>query len=1319
MRKHVWIGVCAVVGTVYVACAAETFVFTKATAYPVAAGQKAVQEGPVSNLCWGAASASLDIKGDVTFRGGFFTGEKQSRQKGYPTTLIVRAGAVARIAQTPILTPGVDFRQTQPGTVRLAAQGNQYRDWYVQHGTLVCEGANVLNPDRGLVLWGQAPGTVDLNGFNQNVSELRATDAKCDPATRIVNSGTNGILVVKRYLRGGREMPPGWYGDFVVVRQHDGRLPPRPTKAAYPVYKASSDIRVVHERDGIGNFLAKCRAGKPVTVAYFGGSITAMKGWRDLTTKWLGETYPKAKITEVAASIGGTGSDLGVFRLAKDVLAKNPDLVFVEFAVNDGDKRPRDIWRQMEGIVRQIWRRDPQTDIAFCYTVAGGIFDTYAKGAYNRSAGAMEQVAEHYGIPSISLGVPAVELYKKGKLVVSRGYFATAVPKEDPDFDRKVKELMAGDKRVLFANDGVHPRPEGHALYLEAVKKAFAAMDGSQPIDHAPRLATPFVPDNWEAAKVFPVTADVLHGDWAPDPERPGTFMTHTPGASLKFSFAGSVLRLRMCYQPDGGIMSAKIDGKPIADVVGFDQYSTYVRGGSVTLYDGADGIHEVELTLTDREPDRTILSRQLKEPAKELAAPKYKGTTFRVSQLMIIGDLLGERTLTVAPDGLSPQQALETIRAAKKGGDTSAWTVDVKPGLYTLREPLTFTPEDSGTAAAPVTWRGAGEASEISGGAPLVGWRDTGKGWFETDAPTGADGEPIWFEMLWVHDRRAANAPYPKGENWLVPGACAQEILSKDAKGKATRTRESLTVMDETLRQLLDAAPAAERPYVHLIVHQKWNATKRPVSDWQDSRLFTEGTVAWNWSQKWNAEAIYRVGNLRGAFTAPGEWFYDRSGRKVLYRPLPGETPQTLRALAPLAKLSRLIVVKGEPDKGRYVDQIRFEGLAFTASDATPIEGGKGPLTYYPGQAARAFDALLDATGARNFALTSCFVKHTGNIGFRLRDGCFSNRVTRCVFSDLGAGGVWFGADAVRLAKDEKYPVGRREIFGYHPRANAFNVLEDCIIRDGGHYNAMGTGVVIGHASDCRVEHCEIADFYYSGVSVGWQWAYLPTAAMRNVVRFNRIHDLGKGVLSDMGGVYTLGTAFGTRVTDNVIYNVSSRTYGGWGLYADEGSEGIVFARNLVYNTHDGGFHQHYGAGNTVQNNIFAWNEQNGVIRTVRANVFNVRSSLNVVANIVLTDRGDLASAGVRGVEGVWANNLWFDPNGEAKLDGLTWEKWRACGKEVNGRYADPKFVDARNFDFRLKPDSPAFALGFQPFDYTRAGVRGLAQDSRRTLPE
>ena len=104
-----------------------------------------------------------------------------------------------------------------------------------------------------------------------------------------------------------------------------------------------------------------------------------MNGWRNLTTAWLKEQYPNAQITEVAASIGGTGSDLGAFRLANDVLTKNPDLVFVEFAVNDGDKQPKNIWRQMEGIVRQIWKKNATTDIVFCYTVACGIFKEYAK----------------------------------------------------------------------------------------------------------------------------------------------------------------------------------------------------------------------------------------------------------------------------------------------------------------------------------------------------------------------------------------------------------------------------------------------------------------------------------------------------------------------------------------------------------------------------------------------------------------------------------------------------------------------------------------------------------------------------------------------------------------------------------------------------------------------------------------------------------------------------------------------------------------------------------------------------------------------------
>jgi hypothetical protein len=128
--------------------------------------------------------------------------------------------------------------------------------------------------------------------------------------------------------------------------------------------KASPDDRAhpsrsaveLRARDGLPNFFAKMRAGGKLTVAYFGGSITAANGWRPQTTAWLQQHYPKAKVTEVNAAIGGTGSDLGVFRLGHDVLEHRPDLVFVEFAVNDGGASPEQIYCCMEGIVRQIRR---------------------------------------------------------------------------------------------------------------------------------------------------------------------------------------------------------------------------------------------------------------------------------------------------------------------------------------------------------------------------------------------------------------------------------------------------------------------------------------------------------------------------------------------------------------------------------------------------------------------------------------------------------------------------------------------------------------------------------------------------------------------------------------------------------------------------------------------------------------------------------------------------------------------------------------------------------------------------------------------------
>jgi hypothetical protein len=87
-----------------------------------------------------------------------------------------------------------------------------------------------------------------------------------------------------------------------------------------------------------------------------------------------------------------------------------------------------------------------------------------------------------------------------------------------------------------------------------------------------------------------------------------------------------------------------------------------------------------------------------------------------------------------------------------------------------------------------------------------------------------------------------------------------------------------------------------------------------------------------------------------------------------------------------------------------------------------------------------------------------------------------------------------------------------------------------------------------------------------------------------------------------------------------------------------------------------------------------------------------------------------------------VTGNNLYWNPNQTPKFANKTLAEWQATGREQGTAIADPQFVDPAKRDFRFKADSAALKMGFQPFDYTKAGVYGeaawLAKARNATYP-
>ncbi|MCX7872599.1 MAG: right-handed parallel beta-helix repeat-containing protein [Verrucomicrobiae bacterium] len=631
-------------------------------------------------------------------------------------------------------------------------------------------------------------------------------------------------------------------------------------------------------------------------------------------------------------------------------------------------------------------------------------------------------------------------------------------------------------------------------------------------------------------------------------------------------------------------------------------------------------------------------------------------------------------------------RDALRKIR--EKTALNEPVSVIILNGIYRIQNPVVFEPQDSGTDEFQIVYHAVDGAKPlITGGKKISGFQPWKNGIWRTRIPEVTGGK-WYFEQLFVNGERVVRAREPNKFFFYMREVKEELLDGKDAR-TAKRAVQKVWMRDLEF-DLLSKLSSDELKDVVMVVFHKWDNTRRHINllDISEKALITEGRPMKPWNP-WTKNTPYHLENFLSALDQPGEWFLSRDGW-LYYMPKKGEDMEKAEVIAPVSE--KFIVINGDSKSSNYTRNILFKGLRFEHSQWIMPESG-----FEPSQAASPVEGAIQADGAENIVIEDCEIGHTGGYAIWFRKGCHSNTIRKCFIHDLGAGGPRIGEMNIPSNKTE-YTFG--------------NLIENNIIVHGGKIFPCAVGVWVGHSPYNKILHNEIADFYYTGISVGWRWGYAESLAKTNTIAFNHVHHIGWGLLSDMGGIYTLGPSHGTVVTNNVFHDIYSYTYGGWGLYTDEGSTGILFENNLVYNVKSGCFHQHYGKENIVRNNILAFSREQQLQAT------RVENHLSFILenNIIYYTNGNLLAGPWDKVQFIMRSNCFFNTSGEVKFIGKTLKEWQSNGKDEGSIITDPGFVNAQNYDFRLKPGSPVFKLGFKPFDYSKAGVYGDSSWITRT---
>ena len=642
-------------------------------------------------------------------------------------------------------------------------------------------------------------------------------------------------------------------------------------------------------------------------------------------------------------------------------------------------------------------------------------------------------------------------------------------------------------------------------------------------------------------------------------------------------------------------------------------------------------------------------------------------------------------------------ERARDAIRELKQAGPLKEpVTVRLQAGTYPMAQEVRFGPEDSGTAACPITYTAAeGAAVVLDGGRRSSGWKKHDDKLWVAELPEVASG--TWrFRQLYVNGQQRVRARTPNTGYLRVAGC--PEGTPKTAHYH--KDCQSFQFSPGDIR-----ADWANLSDVEVIVYHFWTDSHLPIKTVDTvSNLVTFAHKAGKtFTDDFSEDgARYIVENVFEGLDAPGEWYLNRRTGQLFYFPMPGEDLARAEVVAPFSPAH--LRLEGNPAERRYVEHLRFRNLTFVHSRFELPPGNSNDQ-----QGSASVPATVTLRGARYCAFEQCRFSNLGTFAFDVMAGCEENQLIGNEIAHVAAGGIRINGGTDRTPPWER---------------TRNNCVTDNWLHHYGRDYPSAVGMLLMHTEGNTVAHNHIHDGGYTGVSVGWVWGYTRSVSQNNRIEFNHIHHIG-GVLSDMGGIYTLGVSPGTVIRNNHIHDVDANHYGGWGIYHDEGSTHLIVENNVVHHTKFAPFNIHFAKEVTVRNNIFAL----GKLEQASRGRAEPHKSVFFENNIIYWREGELLTQNWKDVpytfhahpkdksgtqtltntfEFDW--NLYFNPakkRDEIKWAGSTWAEWQQRGKDRHSQYADPLFTNPEQGDFTLRSESPAFALGFQRIDLSQVGPR------------